>query len=350
MATRSGVTASAVNEHARSILSRLGDKDRAFTSALYDDPTAAIHSRTDLVIKEQTGPIDSGCSIAAMLLKKATPREILLQRSSSRRRDTFSLLHELCHHLLDSDDEAAEMLFAIANRKRRDQLEEDICDAFAAAVLIDDDVLNEVIADGITARSFVELFNKTGASREACAVALAQRLTSNGYIVVGTRRPGTHADAEVAVARFSARHGDIAAIRRNTPQPSTALDRIGGRSSIREQSDLVLASSATTDTYLCDIVIDGDYLFGVFVSDNPGWGGLSVRDPTPGGYTDQYCDRCPTDFYPNSPACSECGHHPCTECGQCECIKAPPGAGICNVCHMQTPAHRMNGNVCVDCS
>ncbi len=349
MVTRSGISASAVNEHARGILSRLQAKDCTFAMALCDDPIVAIHSRTDLVVKEQVGPVTGSCTIAAMLLKNLTPREILLQRSGSRRRDAFSLLHELCHHLIDSDVETAEMLFAFHDLKRSDQLEEDICDAFAAVVLISDEVLAEIVADGITARSFLNLYNKSGASREACAVALARQLPSNGYIVVAERQRA-HADSSVTLARFSARHGDVPAIRRDTPQPNTAFERIGARKSIREQSDLVLASAARTDTYLCDIVVDGDYLFGVFVSDNQGWGGLSVRNGTPGGYSEQYCDRCPTDFYPKSAACTECGNHPCTECGQCECVRTPPGAGICTGCNLQTPAHRMSGSVCVDCT
>lgn len=61
-------------------------------------------------------------------------------RSGSRRGDSFSLLHELCHHIIDSDDETADLLFAKTDRKRSDQLQDDICDAFAAAVLINDGV------------------------------------------------------------------------------------------------------------------------------------------------------------------------------------------------------------------
>src|SRR5439155_17951842 len=63
-------------------------------------------------------------------------------------------------------------------------LEEDLVDAFAAAILLPADTVRATFADGVDATSVVGLWHATSASREACCVAAAQQLPAPGYVML----------------------------------------------------------------------------------------------------------------------------------------------------------------------
>ncbi len=94
----------------------------------------AISDRDDVSVVYGENFRQSDCSIAAAYLRNYIPPIIALARAMSLGRQLFSLAHEFGHHLIDQDAVLADDLFGEPDGGAR--LEEDICDAFAAMLLI----------------------------------------------------------------------------------------------------------------------------------------------------------------------------------------------------------------------
>ena len=179
----------------------------------------------------------------------------------------FSALHELAHHLLDVRDLLID-LYELPNHRA---IEEAICDEFAASVLIPATTVDRHIDPaGPTAQAIISLYNDPNvhASRACCCVAAANRLTGEGYVMLG--------DLD-GVARFTAPHATNLRVANDTPQGSDSIiskaARIGTK---RGEGSVQFRSGATSDTFHADAGRDGEYVFSVFASGTPPWGGLSL--------------------------------------------------------------------------
>ena len=109
----------------------------------------------------------SRCSVAGSYQHQTSPPALVVSRSRSVRRRGFTSLHELGHHLQQTDPELGQRRFSAVEDS--EELEEEACDAFAARVLLPDDQAAAHIAPrGPTATSVAEMFHSSQASREAC--------------------------------------------------------------------------------------------------------------------------------------------------------------------------------------
>ncbi|WP_353961947.1 ImmA/IrrE family metallo-endopeptidase [Mycolicibacterium hippocampi] len=291
----------------------------------------------------------SDCSIAAAYLRHYVPPRIALGRAMSRGRQLFSVAHEFGHHLLDQDPVLADHLFDEADGGVR--LEEDICDAFAAMLLVSDQATDLALgSEGLTSRAVIHLFNSTNASREAAAVAMAQRIQSEGYVPILRHERGEDGDVDL-VAQFCARSGAALPITRMAVQDASLLRQASRAGRARGYARLRFPSGAYTDEYHADVTRDGEYLFAVLVADLPPWGGLSVRSSTPGGYDSAWCEHCSVEFRPASSTCTGCGDHQCPQCRRCGCpAAAAPSARICRQCFTEAPGKTFVGDRCAECA
>ncbi|MCP3804883.1 ImmA/IrrE family metallo-endopeptidase [Allokutzneria sp. A3M-2-11 16] len=105
-----------------------------------------------------------GCAVSGSYHPELTPPTLLVGRSLSHRRRAFTALHELGHHLQQTDVDLGERTFEASNPLR---FQEKACDAFAAEVLLPD---AELARPGLTARDIVAAYESSAASREACCV------------------------------------------------------------------------------------------------------------------------------------------------------------------------------------
>lgn len=272
-----------------------------------------------------------GCSVAGSCDRTA---RLITVVQAAMPRMRFTALHELAHLLGDDHDEFQTRLLELGGITRR-AVEEDVCEAFAAALLLPDEIVDDVLDGiGVTARGVVELVESlSAASREACAVAAAQRLRAPGYVML------VNSDGE---AVFTARSGDVMPIARGTSQVGSVLGPMPGtRRSLRERGDLRYRSGTRTDQLYIDAVAGpGGLLYVVAVTDQPDWDVLHTPDRTRvlDRGIDGHCEQCSTDFT-GWQQCAQCGEPRHDECGACGC---PPvvarGARYCTGCSLVLPA------------
>ena len=119
--------------------------------------------RVDLV-PEVSGA--GGCSVTGSYHDEMHPPVLCVAQSASVRRRQFTVLHEFGHHLQNTDIGLAEQLL-----QRNDRFEEDVCDLFAARVLLPDSLVAGCFDERTpTAGDVVRLYQASSASRAACVV------------------------------------------------------------------------------------------------------------------------------------------------------------------------------------
>ena len=270
-----------------------------------------------------------GCSIAATYDPSTSPASITVAEDASAGRRRFSLLHEYGHHLRDQVMQVLEALFA---SPRPGELEEKVCDAFASRVLVPYAARRSAFADGVTARSVVDLMDASSASAQAVAVAAAEAMTMPGYVVL--------LDADGA-AQFAARSGDVFPMRRGMPQTGL-LKRAAAGVAVRGVAGLDLGGGASTREYNVESATAPGCVVAVMVDGPVPWkqfsGGRSAYSQVGEGW----CERCTVAFTTYQPACAECGDYKCPNCGDCDCGcagDAVAGERMCEGCWtIQPPA------------
>lgn len=301
--------------------------------ALESDPWAAIPSIHGLTIDIVSSIPGGGCSIDGRYDRDAGRVEVV-DRSSGRRM-SFTLLHELGHHLLQTDDDCVGHLLEV-RQARQHAAEEDIADAFAAEILIPSAVADEVLGDSIIRASRVAaLFERCPASRSACAVRAAHACRGNGYVMVSAGAEVIHA------ATFGDRWQYP--IRRGTRQPDTsAIVMASQRASYRSQGRPHFPSGATTPTdYNLDAVTIDGFTFAIF-SDKPftnEWETPAPRQREPQEGPEVTCTDC-CEIGPSWRRCERCDAYACAACGSCpKCSfkKAKVKDKLCPGCFQTRP-------------
>ncbi len=242
-----------------------------FDGGMTDNPLEGVSDwpGIELVMAEES-TVEGGCSVSGSY--DYARRRIVVARSASRRRQGFTALHELGHHLQQHDEASVALLEAEPDFGAN--LEDDICDALAGQVLIPDTVIEQVTpAKGPTAESVIELFEQTQASREACCVRAAQRIVGEGYVML-CDISGT--------AIFTACTGQYP-VRRGTPQIGNVVVEAAmqWRMASRE-SRVTFPSGAQSPLFFGNAETSDEYIFVVMVSYSPAWvTGLTPSLPCP---------------------------------------------------------------------
>lgn len=123
----------AVGRDAHAIASRIIAECTTFNfAALRDNPLGAVMGSVGIEVEIEDGLIETGCGGGGYYRPK--PPTIHLHPATYRR-DNFTVLHELGHHLQQTHDQWGFTLIDMAERERRD-IEEKVCDQFAAQVLM----------------------------------------------------------------------------------------------------------------------------------------------------------------------------------------------------------------------
>jgi Zn-dependent peptidase ImmA (M78 family) len=193
------------------------------------DPVAELSGWADIEVSlvEETAGIDR-CSVAGSY--EPAPPTLVVAESTSRRRRGFTALHELGHHLQQTNLELGDATYQYSDPE---QFQEEACDAFAAQVLLPDhDLARRIDPRGPVAQDVVDLFTTySSASREACCVWAARHLTGVGAVVL--------LDGAGTVL-FAAPHGFIPPARgsdqSSTPLIAAALHSRGRVSGSRSRS------------------------------------------------------------------------------------------------------------------
>lgn len=295
------------------------------------DPAAVIVTVDGIVLEWVTSAeLGSGCSVAALYSGQETPPRISVLRDTSEGRRNFSLLHEFGHHLCSRVTAVAATLWELPDDEEG-SFEEDLVDAFAAAILLPTDIVSSIFAVGVTAASVIRLWRSTTASREACCVAAAHRLPAPGYVML--LEPNGR-------SQFAARHGDVLPIARGSVQSATRLQSAVRGGIARGVDRPTFHSGVAGPQMHLDAGAAGGYTFAVWVTDSPAWPSLSAPlDTVPVGH-DGHCSDCGEDFKSWKKPCDTCGEALCPQCGACDCApggERPVANRLCTSCFLSLP-------------
>ena len=261
-----------------------------------------------------------------------TDRVICYAPSPGSRRQSFTLLHELGHILVNEDDDALDWL---ADRPDPDSDQERLCDAIAAELLLPDPTINKTLAGATpTVEHLQQLYAASRASEEVCAIALASRLSARGAVVLIRRRTATVAFAAsggwppLRIPRglaVPARHPlrDLGTRQRwtgwTTADLRLALAQHPASSSpsYRAEDFLqveALAGPVRTTAILLDSTRPNDEI-------NYRLTDAHTINPEPrSGKLAYSCLNCGDSGVSDSYPCEECCVVPCPACGRCRCF------------------------------
>ncbi|HEY0227399.1 MAG TPA: ImmA/IrrE family metallo-endopeptidase, partial [Mycobacterium sp.] len=258
---------------------------------------------------------------------------ILYAPTPNSRRANFTLAHELGHWLIDQLDDAYDWL---ADQTDPPRLLETVCDRIAADLLLPPSLIDSAIAARpLRAQHVLDLYERSNASRPACAIAVARRLPSFGAVVIIDS-----AQAEVSFASIQpdAEQGWPAVIpwRGQQVPPGHPLRSV---TSVSPFTGRIMWRTrwGYQQHYYTDAVGEGNRVIAVFC-DADEWGSEHLHiDPAR-----EYDQRPVADLtccgqttavrgYP----CPDCGQPYCPRCGLCRCQKAALREQRCDNCTLQ---------------
>ncbi|WP_170154847.1 ImmA/IrrE family metallo-endopeptidase [Lentzea atacamensis] len=311
------------------------------------DPLGELDSWTEValvMVEEQAGK--DRCSVAGSY--EPVPPTLVVAKAASVRRRGFTALHELGHHLQQTDIDLGATTFGYGDPE---QFQEEACDAFAAHILLPDDKLLPTIGPrGPVAQDVVDLFTThTSASREACCVWAARHFQGAGAVVL--------LDSAGTVL-FAAPRGFIPPARGSdqsrTPLVQAALNRRSGVTT-RDETYVQYRNGGTSDLIYGQAAwLDDDYMVAIVGSDNVGWRAFALPRPDTSGLrrgAGWTCETCDEEFASFAAACPSCQQPKCDN-GHCGCTVARASATkTCSKCYLALHPSRFDGagTVCRDC-
>lgn len=230
------------------------------------------------------------------------------------------------------------------------RFEEEIVNAFAASILIPDEVVDAVLEDKPpTADAVVQLFHdpRVAGSREACCLRVAQRMRGEGYVIL----------AEDGIIRFCATVGGTYSVARGTEQDEANLIRRAADTGRATDNNVTLrhASGALSPAYAGQAVADEGYVFAVLTdATNLPWGGwIPPRSRAWGEPPEIWCQECDEVTEAWQRCETDPSHRVCSICGWCEC--RAPNAKVpektCRSCFLPKHVELFTGGseICDDC-
>ncbi|WP_199186735.1 ImmA/IrrE family metallo-endopeptidase [Cryobacterium sp. M96] len=312
------------------------------------DAFAALEQRVDLSVLRvpELIPADShlGCSVAGGY--RWEPPTLVVTESLSRRRQQFTLLHELGHHIQKTN---IDLGTKIVEHRDPEAFEDACCDAFAARILLPDDLVNAHISNrGPSVRTAVELFETSSASRAAICVRLANRLQSPGAVVVVT---------EDGIVTFAAAGGGLYPPARGSDQTENSLVRAAlgddddSRTFVRDDAQIWYRDGHTSERLYGQGAWAGDLLFLVMVEYSAPWLAMSPpRDGTVQHTTARWeqCEHCNKTFVIRF-ICHKCGQPRCRS-GHCGCTSKMKKT--CVECFLQKHSNQFapGSKTCLECA
>lgn len=328
-----------IHNHARRLVDAIEADVRA---DLREHPQSAIELRFQLTVQPATSFTERGahgwCDGMSV-----TEAGIILYRATGSRRENFTLVHELAHHLIAQDDDCPSWL---GDQHDPPALEEEICDLIAARLLIPDDTITWALNNGPpSADTVAVLYENTVASRSACAIAVASRIPCDGFVLLTERGSGevfigSRARETRPYAWKGHRIPDSHPLSRHDPPAKAKTWWADWRGDRRE----FYMTSTEIAGYICGVFAESD-LWGVEtlhtynpIEPDRGYNG---RLTCPCGYVGT------TRMFP----CASCGVSECPKCGECECARRArrEQRGICQACFTSVRVHLLVEGRCDGC-
>ena len=333
--------------HAGAIRDEFESREPDEIGSLAADPLGWVDQwpEVELVILE-SGAVDataSGCAIEGGY--QAGPPARIGVAASAASRMSFTVLHELAHHLQRTSDELSDVL-----GERDDAgaaLEEAAADAFAASILVPEAEAIRILGTTTPRAADVEKLwlAMPNASRHAVVVRAVQNLDAPGHVILLD-------DAGTVV--FAATRNAIR-LRTGSDQSRTAIGREmtkSDRPTVFTRTRFNFGSYEAGETMYAQAGPMGSgYSVVVASVERVPWT-MSVNKPEYVPYGEWHvCEypACAHVFLVRGVVCSGCKQPKCPECGRCACGSL--AEFTCTECFMiKSPAEEsVARGVCRDC-
>lgn len=349
LAVRSRYYGPQVRTAAVRLLDNLDQRRPGAVERLRADALAELATWTDELALRRvpSHALRGGCSVVGQYSDDTDPPTLSVVDAGSAGQRRFTVLHELGHHEQRGDLPWFDAALARQSDHGR-RLEEQVCDAFAAEVLLGQDVVDQVLGgEAPTAEAVVRLRAATGASGAACCVRVAQLLRCEG-IVLATDLSGS--------VLFSAVNGaSYFRPKRGTPQGSDSLAvRAAGAGTARDADAFVQYGTGSRVVHLRgDAAADGNVVYTVLRDGRAPWQKTDLGPRPRWDVPERTCDACGAELeQPGDDPCPECRRPRCASCGTaCSCGR-PSADKTCKSCQYTYARARFpgNGDVCADCA
>ncbi|QSM41753.1 ImmA/IrrE family metallo-endopeptidase [Mycobacteroides abscessus subsp. abscessus] len=321
---------------AKAIAARIIEECTAFSvAALGADPLGTLLRSTGIEVEIEDGLVDTGCGGGGYY--RSTPPTIHLHPAAYRR-DNFTLLHELGHHLQQTHDQWGFTLIDMADGGRR-KIEEKVSDQFAAQVLMpvgDGDRRDAALHP---ADVMAGLYARSEGSRPAVMLRVLEMLPEGSRWILAV------ADLDGVVTAAASSYDD--------PQPPKGVAQEGFRRAAAEAMESAVRrefhegieykTGSILDDLRVEAALDYEERF-VFLALRP----TTVNGSGTWKYQWQECSNpvCGKNFQTrlSSGRCDTCTAFKCPHCNRCSCTAASPPTK-CGTCFLPyTPAEMASGN------
>jgi hypothetical protein len=326
----------AASHDARAIAARIIEECTTFNlAALRDAPLGTLSRNSGIAVEIEDGLTDTGCGGGGYY--RPSPPTIHLHPATWRR-DNFTLIHELGHHLQQTHDQWGFALIDMTDGVRR-KIEEQVCDQFAAQVLMPVGERDRRDASLHPADVMAGLFARSEASRPAIMLRVREMLPAESRWVLAV------ADLDGVVTTSASTYDD--------PQPPKGLAQEGFRRVAAEAMDSAVRREFHEGIeYRTGTVLDGMYVEAALDHEER-YVFLALRPATANGsgtwdYQSQECSNpvCEKTFqtHRSSGRCETCTDFKCPHCHRCSCT-APPRPTRCPSCFTEySVAEMASGN------
>lgn len=266
---------------------------------------------------------------------------IFVDTDVAARRQNFTLIHELGHHLIRGvDPDLLDTLDNMAgDRGNPEDVEERVCHRFAADILIP-----RALRMGTgrpTPDDVVELHARTKASWEACAIAVAEQASGTAAVLV-IRQPDRVGLAACTTALGRWPSGSLL-------DPSGPLRRASTQDQHSKRATYAWRTRHERALWVDTVRPTSNTTIAVLV-DSPSDGRVNILpEQTTGTAEAQECARCP-DGLRSVDWCDTCHGRRCETCNTCGCW-TPAAQQTCEGCFLQKPAFQFPTAepTCEDC-
>ncbi|WP_165497085.1 ImmA/IrrE family metallo-endopeptidase [Rhodococcus sp. ABRD24] len=326
----------AASGDARAIAARIIQECSTFNlSALSNDPFGTLLHSPEITVTIEGDLVDTGCGGGGYY--RPSPPTIHLHPATSRR-DNFTLLHELAHHLQQWHDQWGYLLLDMSDSGRR-TIEEAVCDQFAAQVLMPVSDTDRHATSLHPADVMAGLFARSGASRSATLQRVREMLPAGSRWILAI------ADGDGIVSTSATTYGDA-------PPPKGLPQRGFKQVAAEAMQSVVRREFHEGIEYRTGMVLD-DMRVEAALDFEERYVFLALRPTTVNGsgtrtYPLQDCSNpvCEATFESRESAyrCETCQDFKCSRCQRCGCtvLERPT---LCTTCFMPyTPAEMTSGS------
>lgn len=283
------------------------------------NPQGALELVSDVTVRWTSEPPKGACALGGVYDGDCQPPTITLRRFSNEKRNNFTALHELGHHLLYGDEDWAYRVLPTLEDKAR-LVEEKVVNDFAATLLVPDAVVQQHLGSGVAADGIRQMVAQTEASATTCCIR-ALNVPGERLVML--------ADVEGRIW-YSDSNGMPYNPGKRVTQPSlaTAAERAladGEYTLVGGEGIRYSKGWADTDVKI-DVALHEGLVIAVVTSTRP-----DSRTRLSADWREE-CGACGEQFTSDiSPGqCRTCGDWKCPGCRGCECTNAK--AVVCTRC------------------